>query len=238
MTYGSRLPSSDSVNLGSNPSPPATGNPYEYMVSEVSRIAEQSAQTEQTAHTGRTKVGTAHTDTGTLNGQVYFITDGESIKVGWSGNPKERMRALQTKHPLPLRSIATTPGSIGDEHAIHALFSDIRLNGEWFRSTPELLKFIDDYCHDGARIKALRREIAQVMEHLTRQPKLDFYYRKILLAMTALFKSPLDKKTRKEVLASIEPLEASLAMARTPPVLAPRLTPEAMAALMAVSTVP
>jgi hypothetical protein len=49
---------SDSVNLGSNPSPPATTNADETGVSGNLSPSEKPELAEQTAHTGRTKVGT------------------------------------------------------------------------------------------------------------------------------------------------------------------------------------
>jgi hypothetical protein len=58
MTYGNGTATSDSVNLGSNPSPPATLNSGFPGLSLPHRSAEQPAQKEQTAHTGRTEVGT------------------------------------------------------------------------------------------------------------------------------------------------------------------------------------
>jgi hypothetical protein len=58
MTCNNGRPSSDSVNLGSNPSPPATTNPDKTGVSGNLSPSEKPERAEQTAHTGRTKVGT------------------------------------------------------------------------------------------------------------------------------------------------------------------------------------
>jgi hypothetical protein len=59
MTYKTETASSDSVNLGSNPSSPATRTADVSGVSHAPGGAEKSEQSEQTAHTGRTETGTA-----------------------------------------------------------------------------------------------------------------------------------------------------------------------------------
>jgi hypothetical protein len=59
MTYRSGAVTSDSVNLGSNPSPPATRNADETGASGNPSPAERSEISEQTADTGSTIVGTA-----------------------------------------------------------------------------------------------------------------------------------------------------------------------------------
>jgi hypothetical protein len=58
MTYKTGPASSDSVNLGSNPSPPATANADVSGISRTSSASEKSEIPEQTAHTGRTETGT------------------------------------------------------------------------------------------------------------------------------------------------------------------------------------
>lgn len=59
MSYENGEWDSDSVNLGSNPGPPATTNTDVSCISEALTGAEQSERTERTAHIGRTEVGTA-----------------------------------------------------------------------------------------------------------------------------------------------------------------------------------
>jgi hypothetical protein len=59
VTCRTDVPFSDSVNLGSNPSPPATTNADKTGVSGNLSPSEKPEPAEQTAHTGRTKVGTS-----------------------------------------------------------------------------------------------------------------------------------------------------------------------------------
>lgn len=79
-------------------------------------------------------------------GEVYFVTDGETIKIGYSGSAKVRLKELQSSHPKALTIIRTIPGTTDDEGALHRLFAPLHLRGEWFRSTPELREFIERVC--------------------------------------------------------------------------------------------
>lgn len=72
--------------------------------------------------------------------RIYFIAGrGGAIKIGYSRDPKARMRAHQTSHPEPLRLIATVHGGRDLEAEYHRRFAEHRVNGEWFKPAPELL---------------------------------------------------------------------------------------------------
>ena len=74
---------------------------------------------------------------------VYFISNGEAIKIGVSKDVVERMRGLQTASSRPLRLMAFLPGATGrDEAMLHRKFAHLRLNGEWFRPEAELLEYV------------------------------------------------------------------------------------------------
>jgi T5orf172 domain len=78
-----------------------------------------------------------------FGGVVYFITDGEAIKIGVTGGTAEyRMKAIQASHHRPLTVIAQVPGDEDYERSLHHQFRHLRIRGEWFRDTPELRKFI------------------------------------------------------------------------------------------------
>jgi hypothetical protein len=79
MTYVNAPADSDSVNPGSSPGSPANKNIDLLGVSGRGQIRHPG----QTAHTGRTQVGT---------GEVYFISDGDAIKIGYSGAAETRLR--------------------------------------------------------------------------------------------------------------------------------------------------
>lgn len=65
------------------------------------------------------------------------------IKIGFSANPKSRLRSL-TVSPFHLRLIGTWPADDQkDEAAIHARFALYRLKGEWFYPAESVVKFIN-----------------------------------------------------------------------------------------------
>jgi len=82
-----------------------------------------------------------------LTGQVYFIRarcEGNPIKIGYSINPKARIKALQTASPVKLRLLKTIPGNRQIERALHRKFKKYRLRGEWFKGSKELLQYIKE----------------------------------------------------------------------------------------------
>ena len=77
---------------------------------------------------------------------IYFAQDSGdfSIKIGYTSKPEPdaRLPGLQTGNPRRLVVLATMPGEMADEEALHERFASARLHGEWFRPVPELLQFI------------------------------------------------------------------------------------------------
>jgi len=76
---------------------------------------------------------------------IYFIGSVESgtVKIGKSSNPEKRVAELQTGNSNRL----VLYGVIHDvneycENRLHKQFEDIRLEGEWFKLTDELIQFI------------------------------------------------------------------------------------------------
>lgn len=75
---------------------------------------------------------------------VYFVTDGEAIKIGKANNPKSRLSGLQTSHHKPLTILAVTPGNETLEREFHRIFDSKRLRGEWFQDCDEVRALVDD----------------------------------------------------------------------------------------------
>jgi hypothetical protein len=77
---------------------------------------------------------------------VYFVQDGGPgghIKIGFTaGNPHSRIAQFRTGNPRPLTLLASIPGGEAEEKALHKRFESLRESGEWFRSDPRLLGFI------------------------------------------------------------------------------------------------
>lgn len=68
---------------------------------------------------------------------IYFILDEDRhlVKIGYtaSDTPEGRLRAFQTGNPARLAVLATMPGEMADEQALHRRFAPERVAGEWFR---------------------------------------------------------------------------------------------------------
>lgn len=80
------------------------------------------------------------------NAVVYFAEAKAVglIKIGYSTDVAHRIRHLRAETGHDLVLLATFRGDVGDERRIHNRFADSRSHGEWFRSTPALLAYIDE----------------------------------------------------------------------------------------------
>lgn len=77
-------------------------------------------------------------------GHIYFIRAGENgpIKIGFSTDPEQRLRTLQTAHTEKLVMLHSQVGTKADEARLHNRFRNIHVKGEWFEADPSLLEFI------------------------------------------------------------------------------------------------
>jgi hypothetical protein len=77
---------------------------------------------------------------------VYFITDGEMIKIGFTAqSPQKRLAALQTGSPKPLSLLAFTPEWGRDkELELHQQFARLRITGEWFKIDSDIQHFLGE----------------------------------------------------------------------------------------------
>ena len=81
------------------------------------------------------------------NGFVYYIQRGDTggpIKIGWSSQVEARLAELQCGAAEKLYLLGKHPGSLRDEKVLHIRFHRLRLNGEWFEASPELLSHIQE----------------------------------------------------------------------------------------------
>lgn len=71
--------------------------------------------------------------------KVYAISDGDLIKVGFSGNLRGRLTELQAASPRPLTVCGdrTTERARAVERVAHYLLREQRVRGEWFNVSPE-----------------------------------------------------------------------------------------------------
>ena len=81
------------------------------------------------------------------------------IKIGFSTNPTERIQSYNCG-PYPVELIGTWRGTRADEKAMHEQFKDIRLEGEWFSTTKELLEAIDLKINEESRVEVAMEIVA------------------------------------------------------------------------------
>lgn len=65
------------------------------------------------------------------------------IKIGTSTDLKGRLYALACSSPFPLTLLASYPGLLLPERALHDTLAKDRMQGEWFRPTGRLLELVE-----------------------------------------------------------------------------------------------
>jgi Meiotically up-regulated gene 113 len=75
-------------------------------------------------------------------GQIYYLSDGEHIKIGFTMDWSKRKYAYTTYSPRDLKLLATHPGTKGDEKMLHRTFKPHRVKNEWYRQSEELMDHI------------------------------------------------------------------------------------------------
>jgi len=87
--------------------------------------------------------------------QIYIISDGTNIKIGFSFNPKKRLLQLQTGHPNQLQLLYSKPTKNARkiEKHLHKILWEFKskYKGEWF-TIPEidwLFNYIDELINSG-----------------------------------------------------------------------------------------
>ncbi len=76
---------------------------------------------------------------------IYFIQCESTllIKIGWTeGSPHDRLKQLQTGSPGGLRLLFSMPGDRELETELHHQLASAHDRGEWFRPTPDVLRFL------------------------------------------------------------------------------------------------
>jgi hypothetical protein len=70
------------------------------------------------------------------SGWVYFLEDGQAIKVGYTSNLGRRINGLTGNASREIRLIGSVKGDRAVERAIHAELSAHHIKGEWFADNP------------------------------------------------------------------------------------------------------
>ena len=74
---------------------------------------------------------------------VYFIKSKNSVKIGISNNPNQRLKNLQTANPNKLHIIGYVNGDICKEKKIQADLRKYSISGEWFKYCNKVKEYID-----------------------------------------------------------------------------------------------
>lgn len=80
----------------------------------------------------------------------YAILDSVTrrVKLGWTtGDPRARLLSCQTGNPNKLQLLGAWPGTHDDEIMTHRLFDASRCEGEWFRLTKSVVRFLRAHIH-------------------------------------------------------------------------------------------
>lgn len=80
---------------------------------------------------------------------VYFIEDGDEIKIGRSYAPRKRLFQLRMEKTQNMKILATIQldtleDAVAKEKELHKRFGWDLLSREWFVKSPSLLAFIEE----------------------------------------------------------------------------------------------
>jgi hypothetical protein len=78
---------------------------------------------------------------------VYFIANGDAVKIGIANDVFKRHTALQVGSSSRLRLIGLVDPDKFSEGAVHARFAHLRIRGEWFWLKPEIIDFFRENGH-------------------------------------------------------------------------------------------
>lgn len=77
--------------------------------------------------------------------KVYFIQNGDAVKIGISVTPRKRMADIAVSNHADLRLLGVLPGGAKRERALHAKFKAHHIRGEWFKLVPEIKEYLRQY---------------------------------------------------------------------------------------------
>lgn len=77
------------------------------------------------------------------DGFVYFIRRREFVKIGFSQNPRQRLRQLSIATADKLELACAVRGSIRQEKLLHHKLARWRHSGEWFNLTDDVRAILD-----------------------------------------------------------------------------------------------
>jgi hypothetical protein len=92
---------------------------------------------------------------------------GEPWQGRWEHQLRHRLRDIQMGNPRELEVVALCSGTMQQEHALHALFSQYRARNEWFYRVGDVLDFVCAHSIEsirGSMIKTRKRGLAELVQ--------------------------------------------------------------------------
>lgn len=80
------------------------------------------------------------------SGDLCYFMGGETgpIKIGFARDPWSRLGRIQSGCAFPITVLAVEHGGRRRESAYHQEFNRLRVHGEWFERSPEMMRAIRD----------------------------------------------------------------------------------------------
>lgn len=79
---------------------------------------------------------------------IYFIKQGDYVKIGFTNRFKTRLNQLQVSSPIKLEVLGLIEGNREDERNYHKMFKPVSSSGEWFEYNTELQIFVESLSDD------------------------------------------------------------------------------------------
>ena len=77
-------------------------------------------------------------------GFVYFLILPAAVKVGFTTNPRERLKSLQHGAAHDPSGFVCVKGSLSDEKALHIALHKFRTRGEWYKRSEAVMRLAGD----------------------------------------------------------------------------------------------
>lgn len=82
---------------------------------------------------------------------VYFIKNGNVVKIGRSEAPYKRMKDMEVANHANLEMLALVDGGLKREKSLHKRFQKHHIRGEWFTLDPAILRYIKSVKKSGRK---------------------------------------------------------------------------------------
>lgn len=87
-----------------------------------------------------------------FTGFIYFVSDEENVKIGYTNNIEKRINQLQTGNAKELKLLFFIKGNKKVEEFLHGYFKEFHVKGEWFKineyiNEKNINDIVSSYCN-------------------------------------------------------------------------------------------